>query len=377
MNKKTQQIGLGSAILLIIVGILYVESTKTQRVHTASQQSSITLTTNPAAVEKAKKYSLAHDISTPDAFINTQNISIKELVGKYVVLVDFWTYSCINCQRTTPYLNAWYEKYADKGLVIIGVHTPEFRFEEKLENVQRAVQQFGIKFPVALDNDYSTWSAYRNNYWPRKYLVDIDGFVVYDHIGEGGYEETEREIQRLLRERATRLNAAVEIPQTIAEPVVAKVTYNQNQSPEIYFGSDRNKLLGNGAQGKSGTFTFKAPDIAQIKSNTVYFDGQWQITSQYAQNVSANARIIFKYNARNVYMVAAAAQEVMMNVMRDGEIVKKENAGEDVELPTGAVKVKNDQLYKLIHHESQTPGEHILELIIKQPGLKAFTFTFG
>jgi thiol-disulfide isomerase/thioredoxin len=133
-------------------------------------------------------------------YINTHDgFRLSEIVGKKVVLVDFWTYSCINCQRTQPYLNAWYKKYKDAGLEIVGVHTPEFAFEKDRANVVAAVEKFGITYPVVQDNDYQTWGTYGNRYWPRKYLIDIDGYIVYDHIGEGGYEETEEKIQELLR----------------------------------------------------------------------------------------------------------------------------------------------------------------------------------
>src|SRR3989338_6522416 len=149
--------------------------------------------------EKNKKYVLAPEISTPDDLINTSRlnsgqaspITISEFKGKKVVLLDIWTYSCINCQRTIPYLNKWYKEYEDEGLVIIGLHTPEFSFEKIQKNVEKAVKDFGIKYPVVLDNDFSTWKAYKNQYWPRKYLIDIDGYIVYDHAGEGQYNEAE------------------------------------------------------------------------------------------------------------------------------------------------------------------------------------------
>src|SRR5919107_290699 len=129
------------------------------------------------------------------------SIDLKDLKGK-VVLVDFWTYSCINCIRTLPYLVDWNEKYADKGLVIVGVHSPEFEFEKNVDNVKAAVQKYGIKYPVVQDNDKGTWDAYENRYWPRKYLIDNEGYIRYDHIGEGGYAETEKVIRSLLAERA-------------------------------------------------------------------------------------------------------------------------------------------------------------------------------
>jgi thiol-disulfide isomerase/thioredoxin len=130
-------------------------------------------------------------------YINTKPINLSDLKGK-VVLVDFWTYSCINCIRTLPYLVDWNEKYADKGLVIVEVHAPEFEFEKNIDNVKAAVEKFGIKYPVIQDNDKGTWNAYENKYWPQKYVVDNEGFIRYDHIGEGGYAETEKVIQSLL-----------------------------------------------------------------------------------------------------------------------------------------------------------------------------------
>ena len=150
------------------------------------------------------QFKKAKDFTKISEYINTKPISLDDLRDK-VVLVDFWTYSCINCIRTIPYLNEWYDKYSDKGLVIVGIHTPEFEFEKNAENVKSAVQKFGIKYPVLQDNDKETWNEYDNRYWPRKYLVDDEGYIRYDHIGEGAYNETEKVIQALLTERATHL----------------------------------------------------------------------------------------------------------------------------------------------------------------------------
>jgi len=196
MNNKYRNIILALFLIAIAGSIVYLQSRKSFRFSGNNTESTGVAISKEA---KAKKYKPAQEISTPDGFVNTDSISIGELIGKKVILVDFWTYSCINCQRTTPYLNAWYEKYHDQGLEIIGLHTPEFEFEKDYNNVKAAVEKFGIKFPVVLDNDYSTWAAYRNQYWPRKYLIDIDGYIVYDHIGEGAYDETEAKIQEALR----------------------------------------------------------------------------------------------------------------------------------------------------------------------------------
>jgi cytochrome c biogenesis protein CcdA/thiol-disulfide isomerase/thioredoxin len=158
--------------------------------------------------DRNNSFVLAPEIVNPSGFINTDGkpITLSEFTGKKVVLVSFWTYSCINCKRTLPYLNSWYEKYKDQGLEIVSIHTPEFAYERVLKNVEAQVfNTYDIKYPVVLDNDYSTWKAFGNRYWPRKYLIDIDGYIVYDHIGEGAYDETEDEIVEALKKRAERL----------------------------------------------------------------------------------------------------------------------------------------------------------------------------
>ena len=148
------------------------------------------------------EFKKAPDFSKITGYINTDPVKLGDLNGK-VVLVHFWTYTCINCMHTIPYLNKWYENYADKGLVIIGIHTPEFEFEKNTDNVKQAVKDYQIEYPVLQDNNYATWKAYQNKYWPRDYLIDTQGFIRYDHIGEGGYDETEKAIQSLLAEGTT------------------------------------------------------------------------------------------------------------------------------------------------------------------------------
>src|SRR3989338_6102297 len=307
-----------------------------------------------SAEAKSKQYELAKEITTPDGFINTDGkpITINGLIGKKVILVDFWTYSCINCQRTTPYLNAWYEKYKDKGFVIIGVHTPEFEFEKDYNNVKTAVEKFGIKFPVVLDNDFSTWNAYKNRYWPRKYLIDIDGYVVYDHIGEGGYEETEKKIQEALTERMIVLGESG----TISQPLTKEIPLqNGAKSPETYFGSARNDQ----------------------QKNLLFPNDSWQITSEFAQNNSANASIVYTYTAKDVFFVAEADTEVVIEVLRDGRPLGSEAGVDIIKTSDGksVLKIKEARLYKII--QSKQSETHTLELRIQKPGLKAFTFTFG
>lgn len=328
----------------------------------------IITTVTMSAKEKEKQYPRAIELSTIDGYINTPStssgqatpITIGELVGKKVIMLDIWTYSCINCQRTVPYLNAWYEKYKEQGLEIIGLHTPEFEFEKDYANVKKAVEKFGIKYPVVLDNDFSTWRAYKNQYWPRKYLIDIDGFVVYDHIGEGAYDETEKKIQELLKERMEVLNEEGSVAGDIARPAVQTPDPSKPRSPEIYFGSLRNERLANGAPGQSGVAQFSPP--AEAAKNELYLVGQWDVQPEFARNKTAGAKILFRYQAKDVYFVSSADKEVKVRVLRDSKPVKD-------------ITVREDGLYHLIADEEY--GEHTLELIIDSPGLKAFTFTFG
>ncbi len=320
-------------------------------------------------VEKAKMYESAKELSGVGRFINTEPFRLRDYIGKKVILIDFWTYSCINCQRTTPYLNSWWDKYKDKGLLIVGVHTPEFEFEKNYDNVLKAVQKFEIEYPVVQDNNYSTWRAYGNRYWPRKYLIDIDGFIVYDHIGEGDYKGTEMKIQELLNERMAALGEEGKVAESITEEVQNGLQVN---SPETYFGSSRNENFGSGTPGRAGTFNFSQP--TEIRSNILYFTGQWQIANEYAQNTSKGAKIIFKYNSKEVYFVASSDKGVKIKILQDGKLLES-SAGEDISKDTSEGVIKDSRLYKLINNP--TAGEHILEIIIEGPGLKAFTFTFG
>ncbi len=286
-------------------------------------------------------------------------------------MVLFWTYSCINCQRETPYINAWYDKYHDKGLEIIGIHTPEFDFEKNKANVASAVRKFGIKYPVVQDNNYSTWIAYRNQYWPRKYLIDIDGFIAFDQIGEGGYPEMEKKIQELLAERNQRLGIKEIIPTGIAKPKAIEMNGSKVKSPETYFGSARNDLLGNGIPHFAGIQQFQLP--RSFSENTFYLGGSWAFSGQFAENKAPGALVTYIYNSKNVYLVARSDKPVKIKVLKDGKPLGAD-AGADVGVD-GYVTVKDARLYKLI--EGSDYGRHTIELIIREPGAMLFTFTFG
>ncbi len=315
-------------------------------------------TTSPSVAGIEKTHGpKAPEIVNPSGFINTngQPITIKEFKGKKVILLDIWTYSCINCQRTLPYIEAWYEKYKDQGLVVIGLHTPEFAFEKVKSNIEEAVKKFGLTYPVVMDNDFSTWTAYGNQYWPRKYLISSDGEIVYDHIGEGNYEETEKAIQKALSE----LNGT-KVADDMTKPTnVVFVEANKVGSPEVYFGASRNEYLANGRRGTLGDQTLSLPD--SIKEDILYLQGTWSFSGEFASSKSAS-KIIFKYSAKNVYMVASSEPGINVKIFKDGKFEK-------------TLFIKSNQLYNII--EGEAYGEHLLEIQSDTPGLNAFTFTFG
>ncbi|VVB90238.1 Thiol-disulfide oxidoreductase ResA [uncultured archaeon] len=368
MKQKT--IILILVLIAIAASILYLESLKP--VIIAPGEAEI----KPLNNTKIGKYPVAKEIVNPSGFINTNNITVAGLIGKKVILIDFWTYSCINCLRTLPYFNSWYEKYKDNGLVIIGVHTPEFQFEQNYDNVYAAVQKFGIKYPVVLDNNYSTWTAYGNLYWPHDYLIDIDGFIVDDHIGEGDYETTEKNIQDALKERMAVLKINEEINSEISKPSeVVNVDFSKVNSPETYFGASRNTFLGNGIKNVAGVQNLSLP--TEISLNTLYLAGTWDFQNEFAENKNPGAKIIFRYSAKNVNFVASAINNVTIRVFRDG-MQPGDKSGRDVLMRNGSsiVIISEPRLYSLID-DPEGYGEHTLEIDIEDPGLRAFTFTFG
>ncbi|MCR4328182.1 MAG: redoxin family protein [Patescibacteria group bacterium] len=394
LNKGTRTILLVITLIAIGVAIGYLDSLKATPRASAPQKNDVIIPVsqdtsvavdaqipnNAPSSTRAEQFApIARlqipDITNPSGFINSQPFTLGKFVGDKVVLVDFWTYSCINCQRTLPYVTAWDTKYRDYGLQIIGVHTPEFSFEKKYDNVVAATKKFGIEYPVVLDNDYGTWSAYQNLYWPRKYIIDIHGKIVYDHIGEGSYDVTERKIQELLTARMKKIGGSLTIPGGLVTPSVESAPDpSRPTSPEVYFGAARNEFLGNGTPRAEGLFTFISPDTAE--PNVLYFGGTWNMAREYAETAEAGAKIIYRYRGRAVHFVAGAAKGVRVTVLRDGKPLGVE-AGSDVvrDGEATSVLIKDERLYNLIRDDAW--GEHTLELIFDSPELEAFTFTFG
>ncbi len=337
-----------------------------------SVSSTLTLQALAAADQKAG-YQPAIEIADPTGFVNaSSSFKLANLVGKNVILLDFWTYSCINCLRTIPYLDAWYGRYHDQGLEIVGIHTPEFAFESNILNVQAAVQKYGIQYPVILDSNYGTWGAYGNLYWPHEYLIDMAGYIVHDQIGEGNYAETEGEIQKLIAQRDQILEVQPAAMPTSTVFVPQSVISGGLMSPETYFGSERNQYLANGTQSVTGNQTLTTPMIMQL--NKLYLGGSWYFDDQYASNNATGTTITYKYTAGKVYFVAAAPQGATVEVLQDGKPVTDSVAGADVK--DGKVFIQESRLYNVINNPDGS-GTHTLELIIDSPGLEAFTFTFG
>ena len=319
-------------------------------------------------------FKMAPELAQISGYINTDPLTLADLRGK-VVLVDFWTYSCINCIRTIPYLNAWHEKYADDGLVIVGVHTPEFEFEKDPDNVRAAVEKFGIEYPVAQDNDKGTWKAYENRYWPRKYLVDNEGYIRYDHIGEGAYAETEKVIQSLLGERAAYIGLNATIDDSISKPEDAQsVNFGRIETRELYFGYQFARApLGNPEGYRPDqVVTYIIAEDAAIAPNRIYLEGQWKNNADHMELQGDTGRIVLSYSARAVNIVAGGAGE--LQISEDGAILAGTGRGTDVS-DDGTVTIDGQKLYNIAMHDGYGSREVVIDVSGK--GFEIYTFTFG
>lgn len=301
----------------------------------------------------------APNIDGIDAWINSSPLQMSDLRGK-VVLIDFWTYSCINCLRTLPYLKEWYAKYHDQGFEIIGVHSPEFQFEHDLNNVKMAVAKLGILYPVALDNNFVTWRLYHNEYWPAHYLINQDGMVVYTHFGEGEYDVTENNIRYLLGLRGNVSNAAH------AEK------YFSQQTPETYLGYSRMEhFAGPEKITKDAVALYAYP--SSLRKNEWALKGSWIVKPQSIVNVNADAAIKIHFYAKQIYVVMGnSGAPIDVKIFLNGKVVT-DAQGPDV--INGQVNVTHNQLYSVINLKQE--GEGTLEIVATAPGLELYTFTFG
>ena len=316
------------------------------------------------------RFKKAPDLVGITGYINTSPEELKATMKDKVVLYDIWTYSCINCIRTLPYITVWNEKYADNGLLIIGIHSPEFEFEKDINNVKTAVENYGIKHPVVLDNDMKTWKAFENRYWPRKYIADSEGYIRYDHIGEGGYAETEKIIQQLLEERSQLLGVNVVAAQPLVD--LEEHKFLMSQTPELYFGYKfafgRNQLGNSEGFNPDQIVAYSIPD--KLQEDYFYLEGQWQNFDDRMKLVSENGKIVLPYFAKSVNIVAAGQAE--LQILLDGTPIKPEDAGTDMQ--GELVHISDERLYNII--STREAASHTLTIIAK-PGFEIYTFTFG
>ena len=308
------------------------------------------------------------------AWLNSKPLTPDELKGK-VVLVDFWTYSCINCLRTLPYLHAWYEKYRDHGLVIIGVHTPEFAFEKDIDNVQRAVRNLKITYPVAVDSNYAIWSAFLNNYWPADYFIDAQGRIRGHAFGEGDYDKSERLIQTLLGKAGF-----TDVPQGLVSVngsgVQAAADESQVKSPETYIGYDRAENFAAtpaAVKDQPGQYTLPATPAL----NQWGLGGEWNVQAEKAVLVRPPGRIAFRFHARDLHLVlgpAPGGKPVRFRVWLDGHAPGADH-GVDID-SQGKGVIEAQRLYQLIRQRGDI-SDHTFTIELEDPGAQAFSFTFG
>ena len=313
---------------------------------------------------KGKIFGRYQEFVNPSGFLNTQNgvpIKMSDYIGKKIILIDFMTYSCINCQRTFPYLNDWYSKYESKGLLIIGIHTPEFAFEKNKENIQTALDGFGIKFPIVMDNNYGTWNAYQNDSWPRKYIIDLNGDIVYDHIGEGEYQDTENKIIELLNTLPENNNLKSGIATTTFNPDFSKIT-----SSETYLGYDR--LDHNAVDISKSCFdnscNFSFLDKKIFPKDSFCFDGNWIINSQYAIG-KVGSSLYYNFSASKVHLVMNSPKSAKVKITLDGD-----------KNTTKIININDAKLYTIVDLNGKYEN-HIIKMEIISGNVQAYTFTFS
>ena len=317
-------------------------------------------------------YKKAPELVGISGYINTLPDELQKKIHDHVVLYDIWTYSCINCVRTLPFITAWDEKYSDQGLLIIGIHTPEFEFEKDIENVKLAVTKHGIHYPVVLDNDRKTWNAFDNNYWPRKYIADHEGYIRYDHIGEGGYQETEKVIQDLLRER----NESLGLNASSAKELVKIDEFESSglRTPELYFGYDfvsgRNQLGSPEGFKPNQDVNYSIPESKQL--HNFYLDGTWKNLQGSMMLISSSGSIVVPYSGQEVNIVTAGDANLRISI--DGKTIESSMYGKDVG-DKGQVHVHEPGLYNIV--KTNSSENHTLEIFVETPGFEIFTFTFG
>jgi cytochrome c biogenesis protein CcdA/thiol-disulfide isomerase/thioredoxin len=316
------------------------------------------------------------DLSGAVAWLNSPPLSSKSLSGK-VVLIDFWTYSCINCLRALPYVEGWAQKYKDAGLVVIGVHTPEFAFEKERSNVEKAVRDLKITYPVAIDSDYRIWQAFNNEYWPAHYFIDGKGRIRYHHFGEGEYGESEQVIRELLKENGAQLSSSVSGANSVAGSGAEAAPDSANvRSPETYVGYHRAEHFASTEEVAQDSKRSYTPQ-PRLSLNQWALSGVWTVGAESAVLQTAPGKIIFRFHARDLHLVLGAVKDgkpVRFRVKLDGT-PPGDDHGADVD-NNGAGTVQDHRLYQLIRQKGPVE-DRTFEIEFLDPGVQAFAFTFG
>jgi cytochrome c biogenesis protein CcdA/thiol-disulfide isomerase/thioredoxin len=306
-------------------------------------------------------------------WLNSPPLTAASLRGK-VVLVDFWTYSCINCLRALPYVKAWADKYRSQGLVVIGVHAPEFAFERDIDNVTKESKKLGIDYPIAIDNDYKIWRAFNNQYWPAHYFIDAKGEIRHTHFGEGEYAQSERVIQELLREAGAK-NVDTSISQVQGKGVEQAPGLEGSISPETYLGYMRTENFASDNAASDVAVNYKAP--ATLDLNAWALDGNWTINDEKIQLNSAPGRILYQFHARDLHLVLGPGKDgkaVRFKVLLDGKVPGAMH-GSDTNADGEGV-VTDQRLYQLIRQKDNS-GNHTFSIEFLNGGVNAYAFTFG
>jgi len=299
----------------------------------------------------------APDFTGIDGWLNTAPLTLEALRGK-VVLVDFWTFSCVNCVRTIPHLKVLDNAYKNEGLVIVGVHSPEFDFEKVPANVAAAVQRLGITWPVAVDSEMATWNAYRNQYWPAEYLIDQQGRIAYWNFGEGDYAQTDAAVAKLLNVHVAALPSSTPVP--------------NNTTPELYAGSARGRLADNETYGSVGVATVYPDGGPPQSQNAIQVTGTWTDQGQYLQ-ADSSGHVRLDFTADTVYIVAGTPGAALpVSVKLDGKTIGPGNSGSAVSGST--FTVTRQDLFQLL--AGIGPGYHLIDLTVPA-GFRIYTFTFG
>lgn len=357
LTRHTDAVPKGFGVL-ILLAVAFIASGKDAQSFFGSPEA------EPAAESGGIQNGLSDPYPAPEfaednVWLNGDKWTMAELKGK-VVLIDFWTYSCINCVRTMPYITKWDRKYRDKGLVIVGVHSPEFEFEKSRENVKEAIEELGIAYPVAMDNNLSTWTNFKNRYWPAHYLIDKDGKVVYTHYGEGGYLRTENNIRTLLG-----LN--------MADGAETAPLINWSQTPETYLGYERAESF--------KSIQEVVPDAVNhytlpgfVAQHGWALNGNWKINGEKIIAAEAGATLQLNFVSKKVFLVlgSATGKPLKAQVFLNGAPIGAA-AGKDA--PDGHLTVKRHTLYELVAQKEI--GNALLSIVTEEPGLEAYAFTFG